>query len=154
MDLSEIMIENVITIQADATVKEAVKLMNEYEIGCLIVAKKREVVGIVTERDILARVVSQSKNPEMTSVSEIMSQPIIFGIPEMYVEDAAKLMFRKNIKKLPILKDGHLVGLVTVSDIARVAHVERQVITVIKELIKKGWLPPKRMKKVVDFYIA
>jgi len=148
------MIEKVISVRADASIKEAVKIMNQYEIGCLIVADKGEAVGIITERDVLKRVVSQSKDPELTKVSEIMSKPLIVGGPDMYVEDAAKLMFKRNIKKLPIRKDGQLVGLITLSDIARVAHVEPQIVKVIEELSKKGWLPPKRMKKVVDFYIT
>jgi len=154
LDVKEIMVEKVISVRVDASVKEAVKLMNQYEIGCLIVAEKGEAVGIITERDVLKRVVSQSKDPELTKVSEIMSKPLIVGGPDMYVEDAAKLMFKRNIKKLPIRKDGQLVGLITLSDIARVAHVEPQIVKVIEELSKKGWLPPKRMKKVVDFYVA
>ena len=95
MDVKEIMVEKVISIRADATVKEAVKLMNEYEIGCLIVAKKGEAVGIVTERDVLKRVISRSKDPEVTKVSEIMSKPLIVGGPDMYIEDAARVMFRR-----------------------------------------------------------
>ena len=154
MDVKEIMIEKVISVRVDASIKEAVKIMNQYEIGCLIVAEKGEAVGIITERDVLKRVVSQSKDPELTKVSEIMSKPLIVGGPDMYVEDAAKLMFKRNIKKLPIRKDGQLVGLITLSDIARVAHIEPQIVKVIEELSKKGWLPPKRMKKVVDFYIT
>lgn len=154
LDVKEIMVEKVITIRADATVKEAVKLMNEYEIGCLIVAEKREAVGIITERDVLKRVISKSKDPEVTKVLEIMSKPLIVGGPDMYVEDAARIMFKRNIKKLPIRKDEQLVGLITLSDIARVAHIEPQIVKVVEELKKKGWLPPKRMKKVVDFYIA
>ena len=154
LDVKEIMVEKVVSIRADATIKEAVKLMNEYEIGCLIVAKKGEAVGIITERDVLKRVVSKSRDPEVTKVSEIMSKPLIVGGPDMYVEDAAKLMFKRNIKKLVIRRNGQLVGLITLSDIARVAHVEEQIVKVIEELRKKGWLPPKRMKKVVDFYIT
>jgi len=154
LDVKEIMVEKVVSIRADATVKEAVKLMNEYEIGCLIVAEKGEAVGIITERDVLKRVVSKSRDPELTKVSEIMSRPLIVGGPDMYVEDAARLMFKRNIKKLPIRKDGQLVGLITLSDIAKVAHIEPQIVKVVEELRKNGWLPPKRMKKVVDFYIA
>ena len=154
MDVKEIMVEKVVSIRDDATVKEAVKLMNQYEIGCLIVSKEGEAVGIVTERDVLKRVISKSKDAEWTKVSEIMSKPLIVGDPDMYVEDAAKLMFKRNIKKLPIRKNEQLVGLVTLSDIARVANVEPQIVKAIEELRKKGWLPPKRMKKVVDFYIT
>jgi CBS domain-containing protein len=155
LDVKEIMVKDVTRINAGATVKEAVDLMNEKEIGCLIVVvKKGEALGIVTERDVLKRVVSKSVDPGVAKVSEIMSKPLIVGGPDMYVEDAARLMFNKNIKKLPIMKNGKLVGIVTLSDIARVANVEPQIVKVIKELSKSGWLPPKRMKKVVDFYVA
>lgn len=154
MDVKEIMVEEVITIPADATVKEAVELMNKHEIGCLIVDIQGEAVGIMTERDILKRVVTKSRDPEKTKVSEIMSKPLIVGGPDMYVEDAARLMFKRNIKKLPIMKNGQVVGLVTLSDIARVSQMESQIVKVINELKEKGWLPPKRMQKVVDIYIA
>lgn len=148
------MIEKVVSIRADATIKEAVNLMNQHEIGCLIVAEKGEAVGILTERDILKRVISKSKDAEWTKVSEIMSKPLIVGSPDMYVEDAAKLMFKRNIKKLPIRENGQLVGLITLSDIARVAHVEQQISKVIEDLKKKGWLLPKRMENVMDFYVT
>ncbi|UCE15655.1 MAG: CBS domain-containing protein [Candidatus Bathyarchaeota archaeon] len=154
MNVKEIMVEKVVIIRADATVKEAVRLMNEYEIGCLLVAENEETVGIITERDVLKRIISESKNPEMIKVSEIMSKPLIVGGPDMYIEDATRLMFKENIKKLPIMENEQLVGLVTLSDIARVAHLSPQIIKIINELKKKGWLPSRRMKKVIDFYIA
>ena len=157
MDVKEVMVQKVVSIRADATVKEAVKLMNEHEIGCLIIAEKEDAVGIITERDVLKRVVSQSRDPEVTKVSEIMSKPLIAGGPDMYLEDAAKLMFKRNIKKLPIKKNGQLAGIITLSDIARIAHTDQQMTKVIEELCtraRKGWFPPKRMKKVVDFYVT
>jgi len=129
------MVQEVIKIRADATVKEAVEMMNKHEVGCLIVIKNGEPIGIMTERDILKRVIPESKNPEKTQVSEIMSTPLIAGGPDMYVEDAARLMFKKNIKKLPIMEKGKLVGLLTISDIARIAHIQPP-FKVIRELVK------------------
>lgn len=154
MDVKEIMVEKVVSIRADATVKDAVNMMNRHDIGCLIVDKNGEAQGIITERDVLKRVVSKSKDAELTKVSHAMSKPLVIGGPTMYIEDAAKLMFKKNIKKLPIMENGQLVGIITLSDIARVANIEPQIAKVIEELTKKGWLPSRRMKKVVDFYIA
>ena len=154
MDVKEIMVEKVVSIRADATVKDAVNMMNKYDIGCLIVDKNGEAQGIITERDVLKRVVSESKDAKLTKVSHAMSKPLVIGGPTMYIEDAAKLMFKKNIKKLPIMENGQLIGIVTLSDIARVANIEPQIAKVIEELTQKGWLPSRRMKKVVDFYIA
>ena len=154
LDVKEIMVENVVCIRAGATVKDAVGLMNRHEIGCLIVDKDGVVEGILTERDILKRVVSESKNVSHTKVSEVMSKPLIVGGPTMFVEDAVKLMFKKNIKKLPIVESGHVVGIVTLSDIAKVANIEPQIARVADELKKNGWLPSRKMRKVVDFYVA
>ena len=154
MDVKEIMIDNVVSIEADATVKDAVLRMNQNDIGCLVVTKNGQVEGIVTERDVLKRVVSESKNPDETEVSDVMSKPLIVGGPTMYVEDAAKLMLKKSIKKLPIMENERIIGIITFSDIARVANIEPQMVKVIEELKKNGWLPSGKMKKVADFYIA
>ncbi|MCW4055291.1 MAG: CBS domain-containing protein [Candidatus Bathyarchaeota archaeon] len=154
MDVDEIMVEDVLKIDAAATVKEAVDMMNRNEIGCLIITADGKVSGIITERDVLKRVVGESKDANKTKVSAIMSKPVITVGPDMYVEDAAKLMFKRNIKKLPIEKKGRVVGIITLTDVARVASMEPQIAKVIDDLKKNGWLPSKRMKRVVDFYIA
>jgi len=154
LDVNEIMVEKVVSIRVNATVKDAVDLMNKHDIGCLIASKNGEIQGIITERDILKRVVAKSKDAGLTKVSDRMSKPLVVGGPTMYVEDAAKLMFKKNIKKLPITKNGQLIGIITLSDIARVANIEPQIAKVVEELKKTGWLPSRRMKKVVSFYVA
>lgn len=154
MDVQEIMVDKVVSIEADATVKDAVLRMNQYDIGCLVVTNNGQVEGIVTERDVLKRVVSESKNPEETEVSDVMSRPLIVGGPTMYVEDAAKLMLKKSIKKLPIMENERIIGIITFSDIAKVTNIEPQMVKVIEELKKDGWLPTRKMQKVADFYIA
>lgn len=154
MDVKEIMIKNVVSMEADATVKDAVHRMNQYDIGCLVITKNGKVEGIITERDVLKRVVSKSKKPEETKISDVASKPLIVGGPTMYVEDAAKLMLKKNIKKLPIMENERIIGIITFSDIARVANIEPQMSKVIEELKKDGWLPSRKMKKVAEFYIA
>ncbi|MEM3122130.1 MAG: CBS domain-containing protein, partial [Candidatus Pacearchaeota archaeon] len=94
------MVKEVVTINANANVREAAKIMNNHEIGCLIVSSRGKAVGIITERDILKRVVAEAKDPEKTKVRDIMSKPLIVVEPEMDLEEAAKLMFKMKIKKL------------------------------------------------------
>ena len=154
MEVEDIMVSKVITIDANATVKEAARLMNRHEIGSLIALQKGQVVGIMTERDLLKKVVEQSKNPAKTKVHEIMSKRLFVGTPRMEIPDAVRLMLQKKIKKLPIVVEGKIVGLVTLTDVARTTRIEPQMIGVIKELRKNGWLPPKHMKKVLDFYVV
>jgi len=146
LKLEDVMVEDVITVEEKATIKKAVELMNKHEIGCLIVVKRGKPAGIVTERDMLKRILLESKDPEKIKVNEIMSKPLIVGKPQMDIEDAVKLMFKRNIKKLPVTEKNHLVGLVTLTDLVR----SEQIINMIKELPAKE--TPKRMKKVVDYF--
>lgn len=154
MELKDIMVKSVVTIESDKSVKEAAKRMNLYEIGCLIVVDKGKVVGILTERDILTKVVETSRNARKTKVSKIMSTKLVVGAPDMDVVDAARMMLQKKIKKLPVVIDSKLVGLVTLTDIVRTVRMEPGMMNVIKDLTKSGWLPPKSMKNIIEFYIA
>lgn len=140
------MVEDVITVEEKTTIKKAVELMNKHEIGCLIVVKRGKPAGIVTERDMLKRILLESKNPQKIKVNEIMSEPLVVGKPQMDIEDAVRLMFKRNIKKLPVADEGHLVGLVTLTDLVR----SEQIIRILKNLPDKE--TPKRMKKVVDYF--
>jgi len=146
LKVEDVMVEDVITVEEKTTIKKAVELMNKHEIGCLIVVKKGKPAGIVTERDMLKRILLESKDPEKTKVKEIMSEPLIVGKPQMDIEDAVKLMFKRNIKKLPVADKDHLVGLVTLTDLVR----SEQIIRILKNLPDKE--TPKRMKKVVDYF--
>jgi len=144
------MVEDVVTVEDDVTVKRAVAIMNKYEIGCLIVTKRGKPVGIVTERDMLTRVLAESRNPERTKIADIVSRPLVIAEPDMDLEEAARLMFKMKVKKLPVVSDGRLVGLVTLTDIAR---FQPQIIKILKK-IQTLETAPKRMKKVADYYVV
>jgi len=150
LEVEDVMVENVVTIDEEATVRKAVELMNKHEIGCLIAMRKGKPSGILTERDLLKRVLADAKDPEKTKVLDVMSKPLVVGKPHMDVEDAARLMFKMKIKKLPVVEKGRLLGLVTLTDLVR---VQPQMISILKKLSVKE-LTPKRIKKVVDYYIA
>jgi len=150
LKVEDVMVEDVVTISADATVLQAAKLMNKNEIGCLVVKRKGRAVGILTERDLLKRIVSKSRDPRKTKVREIMTKPLIAGDPDMDIEDATRLMFDNKIKKLPVLEDGRLVGLVTLTDLVR---YQPQMIRILKEITSRHLTPPKRMQKVIDYYV-
>jgi CBS domain-containing protein len=150
LKVEDVMVEDVITVEADQTVKKAIDLMNENEIGSLIVVKQGKAVGIITERDMLTRILARSRNPEQTKVSEIMSAPLVVADPKMELEEAARLMFKMKVKKLPVISNGELVGLITLTDLAR---FQPQIIKILKKAHAVNQAP-KRMQKVVDYYIA
>jgi CBS domain-containing protein len=151
LQVEDVMVEKVVTTEEDTTVMQAVKIMNKLEIGCLIVVKKGKPAGILTERDLLRRVLAKSKDPKKTMVSEVMTKPLVFSKPHMEVEEAVKLMFKMKIKKLPVVgKNGQLAGLITLTDLVR---FQPQMISIIKKLSVKEDAP-KRLQKVVHYYIA
>ena len=124
MDIKDVMVKEIITVNPTTKIRDAVELMNKNQIGCLVVTRKGKPVGIMTERDVLKKIVCRCKNPEQTRVSEIMSKPLIVGSIDMDWLEAVKLMLDRNIKKLPILDDERLVGLVTLTDIARMRMLQ------------------------------
>lgn len=146
--MRDIMVRKVVSTTNDSTVEEAVKLMNDHEIGCLIVTENEKAVGILTERDLLKRILAKSENLKGIRVEEVMSTPLISVEPSVEIGDASKLMFEKNIKKMPIIRDGELLGLVTLTDILR---IQPQLIKMYK--IFSTGLAPRRIKKVFDYYL-
>ena len=134
MKIENLMNRDVITLSIDDSVYDAVKIMNKHRIGCAVVTHNNEIAGIVTERDLLERVLKKSLNSKETRISEIMSRNVIVGNPNMELIEATRLMFEKKIKKLPIVKKKRLVGIVTLTDIARVTCVDKKTIQLINAL--------------------
>jgi CBS domain-containing protein len=119
MLVKEIMAKQVITINADASVFDACMVYKEKKVGCLVVTKGETCVGIVTERDLIERTICQQRNPEKTKVHEIMSQDIKVVNSLDTVEKALEIMKHHKIKKLPVISSEKVVGIITVTDIAK-----------------------------------
>ena len=150
LKVRDVMVREVITVDEDSTVKEAVDVMNEFQIGSLIVLEKGRARGIVTERDFLRRVIAGAKDVMNTKVKEIMTTPLVVVEPSMDLEEAVRLMFQEKIKKLAVVDANKLVGIVTLTDIAR---FQPQMIRILKQLTTKQ-ATPKSMQKVIDYYIV
>ncbi len=148
--VEDIMVEDVITVDSDVQVMEAVKLMNQNEIGCLVVTRRGKAIGILTERDLLKRVIVKLRDPKKIKVRQIMTKPLIVGDPDMNLEDATKIMFDRKIKKLPVIESRKLVGLVSLTDIAR---YQPQMMKILKRLFAQH-APPKRLQKVIGYYVV
>jgi predicted transcriptional regulator len=132
--IRDLMSKKVITLQAHASIYQAVKLMNKNKIGSLIIVRNGETVGILTERDLLERVLEKCKNPKETHVFEAMTSHVITGNPDMEISEATSLMFKNKIKKLPIVEGDKLVGIVTLTDIARATSVNEETIELVQKL--------------------
>jgi len=131
MMVKDIMSSPVFTVLEDETVHKVAQLMNKHDVGCIIVNTKDEKpLGIITEKDIVSRVVSKNIQPSNITAKEIMSTPLITVDPEETINEAARRMSRLNIRRLGVVYKGNLVGIVSSKDILAVTP---ELIEIIQE---------------------
>ena len=118
MSLERIASKTVVTISSDASVLEAAKLMHSKHIGCLVVADDSRITGILTDRDIVLKLVASEKKPGETAVKTIMtSNPTMVNI-NYDVLDAVRLMRNRGVRRLPVIDEHrHLLGIITMDDV-------------------------------------
>jgi CBS domain-containing protein len=146
---SDVMVKEVVMIDEDASVKEAVDKMNRADIGSIIVARNGEPMGIITERDLLKRIIAEGKNADTAKAKDIMSSPLTFISSNVDLGEAAKVMFKKKIKKLPVIDGKRMVGLLSLTDIARCQHITKMLASLAARRNT-----PKSIKRIVDYYIV
>jgi len=117
----EVMSSRPRTGRPDMTVKEAAALMLRESVGSLIILEDGEPVGILTERDLLYKVVAVGKVPSRTKVEKVMSSPVITISPGSNMSIAAKRMSDLHLRRLPVVEDGKLIGMLTEKDILKLS---------------------------------
>jgi CBS domain-containing protein len=120
--VEEIMTTNPRTVNVDDTVLDAARVMRDNDIGDVIVVEDGQVTGIVTDRDIVVRGVAEGRDPESTAVRDVATTGLQAIEPEANVEDALRMMREHDIRRLPVVKNGRPVGIVSLGDLA----VERE----------------------------
>ncbi len=109
----------VITIDGSMSVQEAAQMMIDANVGCIIVTRKDLPVGIITERDFVTRIAAEGR-PLFTEICEVMSIPLTTVSPDDTVWDAAEIMRRKGIHKLPVQEGNEIVGIFTTTDLVEI----------------------------------
>jgi CBS domain-containing protein len=120
MLVKDAMVKKVVVTEPTATVKDIAKTMTRHRIGSLLVVEKGELIGIVTELDIIWKVVAGDLDPNTTLVNDIMTKKVVAITSDKTLEDATHVMVEKKIKKLPVLEGKKLVGLITATDVISV----------------------------------
>jgi CBS domain-containing protein len=106
------------SIGASEPVVDAARLMREQHVGSLPVTDNEKLIGMITDRDITTRVVAEAADPKTTSVGDVYSQDLISVEPDKDLEEALQLMARHQVRRLPVVESGRLVGIVAQADIA------------------------------------
>ncbi len=132
--IRDVMTNNPRSVEADRPVIEAARLMKEEDVGIAPVVEGDRLVGAVTDRDIVLRVVAEGKDPQSTAVREIASTELVTIDPQQDLDEALQLMARHQVRRLPVVEeDGKLVGVLAQADIAREAN-DKQTGELVEEI--------------------
>jgi CBS domain-containing protein len=119
MQLKEIMTHEVEVIAPEATLQDAAKKMQRFDIGPLPVCDGERLVGMLTDRDITVRAVAEGCDPKTTTVRQVMTSELVYGFEDQDIQDGTRLMEQYQIRRLPVLnRDKRLVGIVSLGDLA------------------------------------
>ena len=125
--VKEAMKTNLVLVEPATTVLEAAKRMKKNKIGNVIVVEKKHPVGILTESDILKKVVAEGRNASDVLVEEVMSTPIIVVGPYISLESAMQKLGKCNVRRLPVIENDELIGIITQRDISRISPVLHEI---------------------------
>lgn len=139
MKVREVMTQPVIRIGADETVAVAARTLAHYNIGALpVCGSDGRLRGLVTDRDLVTRCLASGRNPMTTKVSQIMSGSVVGIPPDIDTKDAAQIMGRRQIRRLPVLENEKLCGMVSLGDLTRCEADTGQVLGQISSNIRQG----------------
>jgi CBS domain-containing protein len=113
----ELATDDLVTAEPEMSTRDAAELMGQHQVRRLLVCEGERLVGVLTDRDIVIRVIAENKDPQSTTVGEVASQDIVTIDPQQNLDEALRLMAQHQVRRLPVVEeDGRLVGIVTVYD--------------------------------------
>jgi CBS domain-containing protein len=140
VSVKDAMSAKVLIAGLNTTVAKAAKMMASRSVGSIVVIKGKTPVGILTERDVLEKVVSEDLKPSTVLVQKVMSSPIMTITPETDVAEAAKMMSKNKIRRLPVVDSGKLIGIITSADITAISP----------DILEAATLPSEPMKEEIE----
>jgi CBS domain-containing protein len=129
----------VFNVPPTATVFSAIELMSEKNIGGVVVIENGNLVGIFTERDYARKLILKGKSSRDTPIGELMTKNLITVTPESTIQEAMQLMSNKKIRHLPVLENGKLCGIISISDVVRfIMEEQKEIIEHLEHYITRG----------------
>ena len=144
--IGTIMSKKVITVNKNTDILKIAKTMSDKKISCIVVAERKKPIGIITERDMIRRIIAKNKKPDHLTANDVMTKPVLTVPPESDFIPTGELMKRKKIRRFVVTNDkGEIIGLVTQTDILHgiiklVKHLDWQLVTMkisVEEYIEK-----------------
>jgi len=142
MKVKDIMTKDVAYINPMANLTEAAQLMQKHNVGSIPVCDQTGVIGIVTDRDIVVRNIAHGNNPQNTPVKDVMTSSVTSVTPDMDINDVSTLMSKHQVRRLPVVENNMLVGIVAIGDLATSNRFDIEASEALSEISK----PSKPMK--------
>lgn len=118
-DILDVKGREIYSIQPDASVYDAMKLMADKEIGSLVVMEGTKLVGLISERDYARKVILMGRSSKSTQVREIMTTRVVYAQPDQNIEECMALVTEKRVRHLPVIDEGRLVGVISIGDLVK-----------------------------------
>ena len=135
MRVRDLMSKSVVTIAPEESAALAARLLSRHELGALpVCAADGTLVGIVTDRDIVTRCVAAGEEPGRVPVRDIMSPAPSVITPETPISDAVRLMAQRQVRRLPVVEQGHVVGMLSLGDLARSRRTDTEAAAVLSDI--------------------
>lgn len=145
MKVKEIMTKNIAYVNPLSTVVEAAQLMQKHNVGAIPVCDKSGVIGLVTDRDIVVRNIAHGKSPSETPVKDVMTSQVTTISPETDIDDATKIMSQNQIRRLPVVENNMLVGILSLGDMAADNRFDTEASKALSEISIPA--KPEKLKK-------
>ncbi len=138
MKVKDIMSTDVACLCSDDSVEKAAQLMKQYDVGSIPVCSQKKVIGMITDRDLALRCVAVGQNTKQQKVKDVMSANPVIGNPDMDVHEAANIMGSRQIRRLPIVENDSLVGIVALGDISVEPELQDNAEQALKNISQPG----------------
>ncbi len=134
MKVKDVMTRNVAYINPASTVVEAAQLMQKHNVGSVPVCDENGIIGIVTDRDIIVRNIAHGKDPHQTPVKDVMTSEVTSVDPETEIRDVFGIMSEKKIRRIPVVENNQLVGIVALGDVATSAKQDVEISSTLADI--------------------
>ena len=134
MKVKDVMTRNVAYINPASTVVEAAQLMQKHNVGSVPVCDENGIIGIVTDRDIIVRNIAHGKDPHQTPVRDVMTSEVTSVDPETEIRDVFGIMSEKKIRRIPVVENNQLVGIVALGDVATSAKQDVEISSTLADI--------------------
>lgn len=138
MKVRDIMTKDIASLRSDDSLEHAAQLMKQYNCGSLPVCTQDKLIGIITDRDITVRSVATGEDAAHRRVGDVMTNDVVFANPETDVNDAARIMSDRQIRRLPVVENNSLIGIVALGDISLEPACQESAEDALKNISKPG----------------